>query len=1127
MLPTKKIRLEILFFIVFYQVCGYNEELLYRACRQEDGLFLCKDGSKCILRSDVRDVDYDCDDKSDEHLGLLNCTDSELRCRLSNQCVPHSRKIKEKGCKLYRIILRCMSEKEFTCAKTKLCIERWKVMDGNDDCSSNTVRDTSDEQTMLPSCNDLEYACDVTGNQPRRCIPRDWVMDGAQDCLAGDDERTPFSDCFNETEFLCPKQGRCIPRYRVMDKFEDCNDGADELGPLLCNSTLEFRCQVNGRCISRSWRGNKLNDCFDWSDEGDLYSNESCQTHEFLCHNRKRCIPTSYLCDSIDHCGDCSDEIENCEEPRMFRCSGNETGKCINREYSCDQYRDCSDFSDDITSITGFKCESKVTADYSRYCVIPQWTLESSYSSCNDNSDICYRNDTFQCARCLNNKTVIAPRQICDGVVDCPDLTDECLCFQYQHKQTNQVCERVCYGFDSNECSQCGPGELLCPEDEVCLSKKKICDGVIDCPLSGLDEKACTDQRTAGTTSIATDFRCPDIQTNEKALLEILNLPVPLTMLGPREAIRCNGIVECGKFEDECSDEANCTDKPRVCKEIPLNETNIPNFKFGSIPLEFTSRRCKHLLEVIFGWSVCNGILECLESGLDEKYCPDRIKCDAGDIHWPLGGRRKLVSVSKDKECDLVADCLDYTDEKNCSTDTHFYCENGKPLFVPRTKVVDGKPDCDDQSDECPESYFIQTGISSREELIKLLAFRILIWFMALCALVGNALVAIWTIRSLDFKSFGSSGKSSVGNVNKLLILNLSISDFLMGIALLIIVIETVIFSGKYCLNDKSWRSGQTCQLIGVLVALSSETSVLTLVCLASYRLYMIYWPYQSRFIRLRMLAIWLLLVWCTSLTVAVLPLAASLSRDMITSMWIENNKFFLTDILSFSDLKKFAQRITILKGANSSEHLPNDWYGLADYLTITFPDEAPKVKGYFGYYSSSGLCIPRFYRTTGDTSDINTLSSVVITFNFVAMVYIAACYTAVFKRTTKQRVDQSNSEAQQRRQRHTQRKITALILTDMCCWLPICIMTFLSMAGVSLEPAAYAASAVILLPINSSINPIIYTDVIPRLVKAFKAKCARVKYSQKKNRKRLKQVSQTSNQSAPNTKTAQASSVL
>ncbi|CAK8693025.1 unnamed protein product [Clavelina lepadiformis] len=1031
-----KISLAILF-VTFYEVCGYNEELLHRACRQEDGLFLCKDGSQCMERFYVKDVLANCADKSDELFGSLNCTDDEVQCRFTGQCSARTQKNNGLDCRLEQLMIPCFSNKEFTCAKTKLCIERWRVMDGNDDCSSNTIEDTSDEQTMLPSCNDLEYACDVTGDHPRRCIPRDWVMDGAQDCLAGDDERTPFSDCFNETEFLCPKQGRCIPRYRVMDKFEDCNDGADEVGPLLCNSTLEFCCQVNGRCIPRSWRGNKLNDCFDWSDEGDLYSNESCQTHEFLCHNRKRCIPTSYLCDGIDHCGDCSDEIENCEEPRMFRCSGNETGKCINWEYSCDQYRDCSDFSDDITSITGFKCESKVTADYSRYCVIPQWTLESSYSSCNDNSDICYRNDTFQCARCLNNKIVIAPRQICDGVVDCPDLTDECVCFQYQHKQTNQVCERVCYGFDSNECSQCGPGELLCPEDKVCLSKEKICDGVIDCPLSGLDEKACTDQRTTGTTSIVPDFRCPDISAKDKTLLGFLNLPVPLTTFVPLEAIRCNGIVECAFFEDECSDEANCTDKPRVCKEIPLERSSPNFFSFGSISLEFTSRRCSNdFRQIIAGWSVCNGILECLESGLDEKYCPDRIKCDAGVIKWlvGLGERRKLVSVSKDKECDLVADCLDDADEKNCSTDTHFYCENGKPLFVPRTKVVDGKPDCDDQSDECPESYFIQTGISSREELIKLLAFRILIWFMALCALVGNALVAIWTIRSLDFKSFGSSVKSSVGNVNKLLILNLSISDFLMGIALLIIVVETVIFS--------------------------------------------------------------------------VLPLAASLSRDMITSMWIENNKFFLTDILSFTDLKKFAQRITILKGANSSEHLPNDWYGLVDYLTITFPDEAPKVKGYFGYYGSSGLCIPRFYRTTGDTSDINTLSSVVITFNFVAMVYIAACYTAVFKRTTKQRVGQSNSEAQQRRQRHTQRKITALILTDMCCWLPICIMTFLSMAGVSLEPAAYAASAVILLPINSSINPIIYTDVIPRLVKAFKANCAKV--SQKNNRGKMIEVSQT-----------------
>ena len=60
---------------------------------------------------------YCCIVNLSEHLtyvvntGLLNCSDSELRCRLSNQCVPHSRKVKEKGCKLYQIILRCISEK--------------------------------------------------------------------------------------------------------------------------------------------------------------------------------------------------------------------------------------------------------------------------------------------------------------------------------------------------------------------------------------------------------------------------------------------------------------------------------------------------------------------------------------------------------------------------------------------------------------------------------------------------------------------------------------------------------------------------------------------------------------------------------------------------------------------------------------------------------------------------------------------------------------------------------------------------------------------------------------------------------------------------------------------------------
>ena len=43
--------------------------------------------------------------------------------------------------------------------------------------------------------------------------------------------------------------------------------------------------------------------------------------------------------------------------------------------------------------------------------------------------------------------------------------------------------------------------------------------------------------------------------------------------------------------------------------------------------------------------------------------------------------------------------------------------------------------------------------------------------------------------------------------------------------------------------------------------------------------------------------------------------------------------------------------------------------------------------------------------------------------------------------------------------------------------------MAFLSVSGVPISNDAYAVSAIILLPINSALNPILYSDAIDKLV--------------------------------------------
>ena len=63
------------------------------------------------------------------------------------------------------------------------------------------------------------------------------------------------------------------------------------------------------------------------------------------------------------------------------------------------------------------------------------------------------------------------------------------------------------------------------------------------------------------------------------------------------------------------------------------------------------------------------------------------------------------------------------------------------------------------------------------------------------------------------------------------------------------------------------------------------------------------------------------------------------------------------------------------------------------------------------------------------------------------------------------------------------QKKIYRLMATDFCCWIPITIMVFINFSGIPVSDIAYVISAIILLPINSALNPILYSGIIDKLM--------------------------------------------
>ena len=78
-------------------------------------------------------------------------------------------------------------------------------------------------------------------------------------------------------------------------------------------------------------------------------------------------------------------------------------------------------------------------------------------------------------------------------------------------------------------------------------------------------------------------------------------------------------------------------------------------------------------------------------------------------------------------------------------------------------------------------------------------------------AFLGNAFVVLWRL------------KSDHSRVSSFFIINLGISDFLMGCYMLIIASVDVSYRGTYIVHADSWRSSVLCQFAGIIAMLSSE----------------------------------------------------------------------------------------------------------------------------------------------------------------------------------------------------------------------------------------------------------------------------------------------------------------
>ena len=133
------------------------------------------------------------------------------------------------------------------------------------------------------------------------------------------------------------------------------------------------------------------------------------------------------------------------------------------------------------------------------------------------------------------------------------------------------------------------------------------------------------------------------------------------------------------------------------------------------------------------------------------------------------------------------------------------------------------------------ENCFPKTDeISSCDDLIRNEVLVPLIWLIGFFSALANAVSLFYR-----FVRHRKQLKRNYG----IFVSHLAVSDFFMGIYLLIIAAADAYYRGVYIFYDEFWRESILCQLAGVLSLVSSETSVLFICLITLERFLVVKYP--------------------------------------------------------------------------------------------------------------------------------------------------------------------------------------------------------------------------------------------------------------------------------------------
>ena len=566
----------------------------------------------------------------------------------------------------------------------------------------------------------------------------------------------------------------------------------------------------------------------------------------FVCENSHETLHYTLVCDRIQHCADNTDE-DFCQfSPCSASSFRSQNGQCIALHQECDGTSDCYDGSDETCSkdvqplpltsqpavldVDGTGQPILREMNNSDECPVTHFQCSQGhclpiYLRCNGVDDCPNREDEASCEkyscsgfnRCRGSKVCLHPGHVCDGVFQCPQYDDELLC-------EKPACPVVC---------QCQRLAYVCTVKFSASSYPDL--RYLDASGSGMTPS------DLSNSLLLIHLRLSDCRIDTQPILVLPNLrhldlsANGLKHTGMQHFHSLNNLRVLVLSRNPLSSIAH-TESPElgmlVLETLILSDTSFTMFNGSALA------GCPNLKTLNISWSKLTTIAD---GGFQSTPLLENLDVRGSPLKdYPTDLLRSLVSL------------------KVVHTDNYKLCCEA---MLPE----------DLNLNNC-HVYAMQDLLASCKDLLKSNVYRVFLWLFATLSVVGN-------VGSFVARLYLGSKGAGLGSFS-VIVGNLSMADFFMGVYLAIVGVADQIYRGKYFWYDDQWRESTVCKVAGFLSLMSTEVSAFIICLITLDRFPALRFPFSRlQFSRGSALTA-CTVVWVVGIVLATVPLLP------VTSHW-------------------------------------------------------------------------------------------------------------------------------------------------------------------------------------------------------------------------------------------------